>query len=74
MRRAIDCKRQGQYALQIVAEHGYLGMEELGFRLICRELKDIHMEILSRLPLPTEKKWIRLIPVNHDLDYISMKQ
>lgn len=36
MRRAIDSKRQGQYAIQIVAEHGYLGMEELEFRFICR--------------------------------------
>ena len=50
--------------LKIVAEHGYFGTDELAYRTICKELKDLHLEILPRLKMSTERKWIRLIPVD----------
>ena len=74
MRKAIDNKKTGEYVLKIVAEHGYLGMEGLQYRTICKDLSNIHLEILPRLNIATENKWIRLIPVDKKLDYIQMKQ
>jgi hypothetical protein len=74
MKKAIENKRMGEYVLKIVAEHGYFGMEELEYRTICKDLRNIHQEILARLDIPTEKKWIRLIPVDKGIDYIQMKQ
>lgn len=64
----------GQYAIKIVAQHGFLGRGELNYRLICRALKDIHLDILGRLKMPSSHKWIHLIPVDNGLQYIGMKQ
>ena len=61
MKIAKENKSVGQYVINIVAEHGYFGMEELDYRTLCKKLRNIHLEILPRLRLPTEKKWIRLI-------------
>lgn len=75
MKKAIENKKKGEYVLKIVAEHGYFGMEGLEYRTICKELKNIHLDILPRIKnLPSEKKWIRLIPVDKKMDYIQMKQ
>lgn len=64
----------GEYAIIIIAQHGFFGKEELKYRTICKQLKDIHLEILARLNMSTEVKWIRLIPVDNNLNYIKMKQ
>lgn len=74
MRKAMDKKKMGEYVLKIVAQHGYFGMEELSYRTICKDLNNIHLEILPRLKMTTEDKWIRLIPVDKKIDYIQMKQ
>lgn len=64
----------GEYAIIIIAQHGYFGKEELKYRTICKQLRDIHLEILARLNMSTEVKWIRLIPIDNSLNYIKMKQ
>jgi hypothetical protein len=64
----------GEYAIKIIAQHGFFGKEELKYRSICKDLKNIHLDILGRLNMSTEQKWIRLIPIDSKMEYIKMKQ
>lgn len=72
--KAVEEKKIGEYVIRIVAQHGFLGREELTLRIVSRGLRDIHLDILARLNISTYMKWIRLIPVDQKLDYIRMKQ
>ena len=42
-----------EYGIRIAAQRGFFGKEDLGLRLINTELKNIHLEILSHLEMPS---------------------
>jgi hypothetical protein len=42
-KKALDNKKMGEYAIKIVAQSGFLSKEELNFRLICKDLKGVHL-------------------------------
>lgn len=63
-----------EYGIMVTAKRGFFGKGDLGLRLINSEMKNIHLEILSHLEMPTEIKWVHLIPLNKKLDYVEMKR
>lgn len=70
----MENKKIAEYAITIAAKRGFFGKADLNLRLINSTLKNVHLEIISRLDMKIEEKWIHLIPFRRELDYVDMKR
>ena len=74
MRKAFEQKKVAEFGIMVAAKRGSFGKDDLSLRLVTSGHKNIHREIISRLDMPINEKWIHIIPLKQDLNYVEMKQ
>ena len=50
---AIENKSVAQYAFLIIASNGFFKKEDIELRLVCKELQNIHLQILANIEMTT---------------------
>ena len=62
MRFVIEKKKMAEFCIKITAKKGFLSQKEINTRLVCKQLRDIHKNILYGIKMAPQDKWIHLIP------------